>query len=129
MASTNVVTPKEYSNGLKVLTVSMTCASDSPDFSDVVLEERSKRLVQATIVPGATGPTDDSDLSLTDSITGVNLVATSGANAVDNATTNVIAPDNTSNIVVGGLTLSIANNAVNNASVTIYLVFTSRYLG
>jgi hypothetical protein len=123
MASTNVLTSREYSNGVKVVTAQMTCDAGSPAFTDVNLEERGKRLMQVTIKPGTPGPTDNSDISITDGITGVNLVATNGVDAVDNATTNVIAPDNTSNIIVGGLTVAIANNAVNAAVITVYLVF------
>ena len=127
MASTNVITSKEYNNGVKVLAISMTCGAGEATFTDVLIEERSKRLMQIVTVPGTPGPTDDSDISLTDGISGVNLVATNGANAVDNAATNVIAPDSTSNIIIGGLTLAIANNAVNAAVVTVYLVFANDY--
>lgn len=123
MASTNVFSSKEYSNGVKVVTVQMTCGAGEATFTDFALEERSKRLMQVTIKPGTPGPTDNSDIAITDGITGVNLVATNGTDAVDNAVTNVIAPDNTSNIVIGGLTVAISNNAVNAAVVTVYMVF------
>lgn len=127
MASTNVLTSREYSNGVKVLTVVMTCGAGEATFTDVNIEERGKRLMQIVTVPGTPGPTDNSDISLTDGISGVNLVATNGVDAVDNAATNVIAPDSTSNIVIGGLTLALANNAVNAAVVTVVLVFANDY--
>jgi len=124
MASVNTISSKEYQNGVKIVSVSMVCASGSAAFTEVLLEERGKRLHSIDIVPDlVTGPTDDSDLLLTDNISGVNLIATNGVDAVDNATTNNILPDTVANIIKGSLTLAISNNAVVTAAVTIYLTF------
>jgi hypothetical protein len=127
MASVNVITPREYSNEVKILKVVLTCNAGEATFSDVNIEERSKRLMKVVTVPGTPGPTDNSDISLTDSLSGVNLLATNGVDKVDNTATNEIAPDSTSNIVIGGLTLAITGNAVNAAVVTVYLVFANDY--
>ena len=126
MASTNQITTKEFRNGVKIHTCTMTCAAGSAEFSDVNFSEQGKRLlgVVITTTGGATGPTDNSDLSITDGVSGVNLIATNGTDAVDNDAITQIAPDSATNLIFGPLVMSISNNAVNGARCTIDVMFT-----
>ena len=74
--------------------------------------------------PGSTGPTDNCDLTITDSLSERNLVASNGANSVDNATVNYVAPD-TDAYIVGYLTVvpdASTENAVNEAETTVTLI-------
>ena len=79
-----------------------------------------------TIIPGTTGPTDNSDLQIKDSV-GRTIISASGngANVIDNATiTSVIYGDgptagSTNHYPKGShyaWTITVTNNAVNNSS-------------
>jgi hypothetical protein len=70
--------------------------------------------------PGATGPTDDSDFVL-NSANGTDLLGGNGANAIDNATKNLVYPPVSPMVIGPTLTLVISNNAVNSATVYIKL--------
>ena len=123
--ASTVRTSRQYSTGIKVVTIVFTAATGAAAFtSDVMTGEVGKELINVSTKFGSTGPTDDSDLSIVDSNSGRDLVATNGPNSVDNAVVNYVAPE-TNSIVTGKLTIAIANNAVNNASVTVILVFKS----
>ena len=120
------ITSKEYSTGIKRVTIVFTAATAAALFTSAVLSgEVGKELINVSTKFGSTGPTDDSDLSIVDALSGRDLVATNGPNSVDNAVVNYVAPE-TNAICVGALTVAIANNAVNNASCTVILVFRSR---
>lgn len=125
MASVNTITAKEYRNGVKVITAHMKCGAGDPAFTDVNLEERGKRLQKIFTIPGTPGPTADSDISLTDQTTTLDLIATNGTDAVDTSTVNEINPDSATNVVVGRLVSAIANNAVNAAELTVVYVFSN----
>lgn len=82
-------------------------------------------------VPGSTGPTDNSDLAITDS-SGATILSASGngANVIDNATvTSVIygdgpTPGSTNHYPKGNgftWTIAVTNNAVNNSSFTLWM--------
>jgi hypothetical protein len=79
------------------------------------------------VSPGATGPTDDSDLTIKKN--GVDILGGNGANIVDNAVDGYCVPKGTNSdspfpvLVDHPLTVGIANNAVNSAVVTITMVF------
>ena len=118
---------KFYSTGIKVVTVNMVCATGAAAFTSAVITEHGKELINVSTKPGSTGPTDDSDLTITDGATGRNLVAANGGDSVDNAVSNYVAPE-TNSIAVGDLTVAVANNSVNNAETTIYMVFKSKNL-
>jgi hypothetical protein len=123
-----VKTSKEYSTGIKVVTCVFTADDTSNLFASAVLGgERGKELINVSTKAGGTGPTADSDLTITDSISGRNLVATNGADSVDNSGSNYVAPELNS-IAIGDLTVAITGNAVASAVTTVYLVFKSKNL-
>ena len=122
------VSKVEYSSGIKVVTINMVCATGAAAFTSAVIDgEYGKELVNVSTKAGSTGPTADSDLSITDGVTGRDLVATAGPDSVDNSGSNYVAPE-TSSVCVGDLTVAIANNSVNNAECTVFLVFKSKDL-
>ncbi len=85
---------------------------------------RGMFLSEVKTIPGATGPTDDTDFTITDEY-GIDLLTTRGTNAIDNATKNWIASGGSSNypmpLITGNITLTITNNSVNSAVVTVVL--------
>jgi hypothetical protein len=106
----------------------MVCATAASTFTSAVLDgEQGKQLVNVVTKAGSTGPTADSDLSITDGTTGRNLVSGNGTDSVDNSGSNSVAPDADA-IVVGQLTVAVTGNSVNNAETTIYLSFKSKNL-
>ena len=126
--ATTVITSKEYSTGIKRITIVFTAATGAAAFTNAVLGgELGKQLINVSTRPGGTGPTDDSDLAISDALSGRDLVSGNGTDSVDNAVVNYVAPE-TDAICVGALTVAITNNAVNNASVTVVLVFKSKNL-
>jgi hypothetical protein len=131
MAGTKVITGKEYSSGIKVVTIVFTADADDASFVTASLGgERGKELVNVFVKAGSTGPTDNCDLSIVDGTTSRDLVATNGPNSVDNSGTNYVAPE-TASFVVGDLTVDpdlSDENAVNSAEVTVYAVFKSKNL-
>ena len=130
--SSTTITSKEYSSGIKIV----TCVFVADETVATTLTactlgaERGKELVNVfTKGVAATGFTDNCDLSITDSITGRNLVATNGANSVDNNATNYVVPE-TESIVIGELVVdpdAADENAVTDGICTVYLVFKSRF--
>lgn len=83
---------------------------------------RGLKIYSIVTVPGTTGPTDDSDLTITDRY-GIDMLAGAGANIIDNATSNrvVANPDTAAVIITGNLTVNITNNIVDSAVTTIVL--------
>ncbi|OGP87144.1 MAG: hypothetical protein A2031_08030 [Deltaproteobacteria bacterium RBG_19FT_COMBO_43_11] len=83
---------------------------------------RGLKLYSIVTVPGTTGPTDNSDLTITDRY-GIDTLAAAGANIVDNATSNrvVANPDTAAVIITGNLTVNITGNIVDSAVTTIIL--------
>ena len=70
--------------------------------------------------PGATGPTDNTDFVL-NTENGTDMLGGNGANAIDNATNNLVYPPVSPMPIGPVLTLAITNNAVNSAVVVIKL--------
>jgi hypothetical protein len=127
--SSAVITSKEYSSGIKIVTIVFTAddtvAATIP--TAALGAERGKELV-GVFANGGT-MTTNLDLSIVDSVTSRNLVATNGANAVDQGVATEITPE-TNSIVVGGLTVDIDvadENAVVDAVGTVWLVFKSKF--
>ena len=127
--SSAVITSKEYSSGIKVVTIVFTAddtvATTIP--TAALGAERGKELVNVFTNGGTM--TTNLNLSITDGTTGRNLVATNGADSVDQGVANYVAPE-TESIVVGALTVDIDagdENAVLEGVGTVYLVFKSRW--
>lgn len=119
---------KEVSNGVKIVTIDFVADDADGSFDNITLPtDHGKQIHSIVTTPGGTGPTDNSDLSITDGVTTVNLVATNGVDAVDNATVNNIRPDTEDHIITGPLTVAIANNSVNSAEVAVTIVFVTKF--
>ena len=93
-----------------------TVINDLVDF-----DLRGLKLYSIATIPGTTGPTDNSDLTITDRY-GVDILAGAGANLVDNATKNrTVIGIASAVIITGDITLDIINNAVDSAATTVVL--------
>ena len=83
-------------------------------------------LTKFAVIPGATGPTDSSDLYVYDAL-GIDLLAGQGVDKIMNATKTqgvpsidgVLAPQP----VVDAISIAVSNNSVNGATFDIYLYF------
>ena len=127
--SSAVITSKEYSSGVKVVTIVFTAddavAATIP--TAAIGAERGKELV-GVFANGGT-MTTALDLSIVDGTTSRNLVATNGANGVSQGAASEITPE-TNSIVIGALTVDIDasdENAVLSGVGTIWLVFKSKF--
>lgn len=121
-----------YGNSVQVV----TCTFDTTPGTAVatipytVMRYLDDRFCQIDIVPGTTGPTDNSDLQIVDS-RGVTLISASGSglNVIDNATSTygILATNSaggTSYIHAHAAwqwTVTVTNNAVNNSSFILYI--------
>ena len=124
-AGTMVETIEHYEliSGLhESITLKLVCTADGSatfDDQDISYDLKGYYIYEVVIVPGGTGPTDDSDLSLKDS-NDVDLLIGKGANQVDNATNSHFQPTFYP-LVDSVVTVDVDNNSVNSASWTIYL--------
>ncbi len=126
MAGTVVVTHEKTGNVRKV---TATCIADAAaaTYPDTVLPAFAGQLLHLETNPGATGPTDNYDITIEDQ-NAIDVLQGVGAN-------RDITNSERANIVYSGgidhpyvamsdvLTLKIANNAVNSAAVVIELVY------
>lgn len=131
---TQADTVRENSNmGVVVL----TCTADASDgtypttilSAEKIGEMRGWYLKHVFIDPGATGPTANSDITIT--MLGADLLQARGTDLIENATTTssyfgighgtakVAAPVP----YISPITVTISNNSVNSAVIVIYLVF------
>lgn len=94
------------------------------DLANVVdYDLRGLRLYSCATIPGTTGPTDNSDITLTDRY-GIDILAGAGANIVDNATSNRVVIGCTSAVIItGDITVNITGNLVDSALTTVILEF------
>jgi hypothetical protein len=83
---------------------------------------RGLKLYSIVTVPGATGPLDNSGLTITDRY-GADILAGAGANIIDNTAINrvVMNPDTAAVIITGDLTVNITNNTTDSAVCSIIL--------
>jgi hypothetical protein len=131
MAGSVDISSKEYSSGIKIVTCEFTADASTAVFPTANLgAERGKELVNVfTSADDTTPPTANCDLSITDSITSRDLVATNGPDSVDASGVNYVVPE-TASIVIGNLVVNpdaSSENIVNSAITTIYLVFKSKF--
>jgi len=119
----------------KIAEVVLTCTADAGDSSypATVLNTlagladfdiRGLKLHSLKTIPGTPGPTDDSDITVTDKY-GVDLLGGKGADIIDNAAKNwVVFGYSTYTIeplITGNITVTITNNAVNGAVTTVVI--------
>lgn len=122
------VVATQYALGA-VRRVEFACAADAADatFPDTVIPKLEGRLVELITNPGAVGPTDNYDITLEDA-DGADRLQGGGLNR-DITLTEQVAAVFTGTALhpwVDGdevLTLKIANNAVNAATVKVVLVY------
>lgn len=122
-------------NGKKSCKIVLTCTADAAaaTYPATVINSitniadydlRGMFLSEVKTIPGTTGPTDNTDFTITDEY-GIDILTARGSNAIDNATSNWITSGGSSNypmpLITGNLTLTISGNAVNSAVVTIVL--------
>jgi hypothetical protein len=110
--------------------VVFTCTADAADGSfpaTAITRKVEGRLIQLITDPGTTAPTDNYDITLVDG-NGLDVLQGVGANR-DTANTEsaaIVFSSTSINPVVDEsdtLTLTIANNSVNSATITITLVY------
>ena len=129
LGAVGTVSQTHYAVG-NIRKVVFTCTADASDGSYPATAMTAKiegRLIQLITDPGSTAPTDNYDITLVDG-NGLDVLQGVGANR-DTATTEAAA------IVFSGtsvhpvvdesdtLTLTITNNAVNSATITVTLVY------
>jgi hypothetical protein len=117
----------------------LTCKGDASNgsFPQVVINDlacvsglydlRGLKLYSVKSYPGTIPPTDESDLEILDKY-GIDLLGGKGLNLID-ATSKTWVPVGPSSfalpaLITGDITVSITNNSVNKADVTIALEFT-----
>ena len=134
-AADSVTGPTKIHNDMYIVTMSLTASGGTfgslainNDNADAMTLLTGYWLSHVKVIPGTTGPTDDSDLTLT--FNGMDILGGNGANIVDNATNGYCVPfgSNTdAQYPMSGsddvLTVNITNNLVATASVTVILVF------
>lgn len=134
-AADSVTGPTKIHNDMYLVSLSLTASGGT--FSSIAINNDNANaltlltgywLSHVKVIPGSTGPTDDSDLTIT--VNGVDILGGNGANIVDNATNGYCVPfgSNTdAQYPMSGsddvLTVNISNNLVATASVTVLLVF------
>ena len=120
----------------RLVILTLTCLADSVNgsfpaainISDMTAlaayDLRGLKLYSVATIPGAVGPTDNSDMTLLDRY-GIDILAGTGSNIIDNTALNRVVIGGASAVLVtGDLTITITGNSVNSAAFTIVLELT-----
>lgn len=111
----------DSSNGSFPATVLNPLAQDSDGTS---FDIRGLQLYSMKVIPGSTGPTADSDVTITDEY-GVDLMGGKGTDLLKNSAKSwaLFGPSgySVSALITGNITITITNNSVNSAVITIVL--------
>ena len=96
------------------------------DANGNLFDIRGLKLYSVKAYPGATAPTDATDLTITDEY-GIDLLGTKGTNVI-NATSKTWTPVGPENyalpaLITGNITVNITNNLVDSAITTLVLEF------
>jgi hypothetical protein len=95
-ASTLVCTQDEvFFSGELGKKITCVATADGTSYSTLAIDKSAvgMYLYLVSVSPGATAPTDNSDLTiLQGSASGIDILGASGANTIDNATTNTFRP-------------------------------------
>jgi len=116
------------SKGYLFVTVSCQAGAAAATFDNMTLPGvKGMLLYQVEYQNGATGPTDDSDLTLL-TANSTDLLGGNGVDFIDNAASAYIIPETTGSdphypMATGALTQVIANNSVNAANFTLKYTF------
>lgn len=96
------------------------------DANGNLFDIRGLKLYSVKAYPGATAPTDATDLTITDEY-GIDLLGTKGANVIDatSKTWTPVGPENYAlpALITGNITVNITNNLVDSAITTLVLEF------
>jgi hypothetical protein len=123
-AGTCVFTQSGSKSGSEHMWRQYTCTADAADGSVdayTVIGFHDFYIYSVETWPGATAPTDASDFTLLDAITGEDLMGGNGTDAIDATTPITVLPRSAAmslnfyHMVKGNLTLTITNNVVNSA--------------
>lgn len=123
---TRIQTPQDRP---KLVVIRLTCTADAAAhtypatiINDLVdFDIRGLRIYSIATIPGTTGPTDDTDLTITDE-DDLDILAGVGADLVDNAVKHRTVIGLTSSVLItGDITINLTNNAVDGAVTTIVL--------
>lgn len=108
--------------------VDIVCTADTDNSFDTLVTTGNYcgYFYAFSVIPGSTGPTDNSDLDIYHTVAGAasssEMLGAQGDNVIDNATDNFVTL--TSEVAVcGPLGIDMENNAVNSASFTLRLYF------
>lgn len=122
-ASTTVSSIKEYSTGVKIIKLAILADAADGSVNAITVNGCDGRRVRAIVLTnGSTGLTAGSDLTMVDTISNVDYLATNGLNIGGNSSVFYMTPDTVDPITIGNLTLDVVNNLVNSATATIHLV-------
>lgn len=117
-------TPQHPCGDLWYIDIVCTAHTDASFTDQVTTDSYCGYLYAFSVDPGATGPTDNSDLEVFQTMAGaattVDTLATQGANTIDNTANNFVLLTAEA-AVCGPLAIDMDNNAVNSASFTLRL--------
>ena len=112
---------------LAVIKLLCTAAADDNSYPAKIINNlvdfdiRGLRLYSIATIPGDIGPTNDSDITITDKYD-IDILADAGFNLIDNATKNRIVIGPTSSVIItGDITINITANEVPSAVTTVVL--------
>jgi len=112
---------------LAVIELLCTAAADDSSYPAKIINNlvdfdiRGLRLYSIATIPGDIGPTNDSDITITDKYD-IDILADAGFNLIGNATKNRIVIGLTSSVIItGDITVNITANAVPSAVTTVIL--------
>jgi hypothetical protein len=127
------ITTQQGRPPLVVVTLTCTAAADDNSYPATVINHltdiaaydlRGLKLYSVATIPGGTGPTDNSDMTLTDRY-GIDIMAGAGTNLVDNSAKNRSVIGIASAVIItGDITLNLTGNSVASAVTTVVLEMT-----
>lgn len=119
-------TPRQVGGDQWYVDIVFTCDTDNSFDTLVTTNSYVGYLYAVSVVPGTTGPTDNTDLDIYHTVSGAastaEMLSTDGDNIVDNTASNFVTLSSEV-AVYGPLGIDVENNAVNSATGTIRLFF------
>jgi hypothetical protein len=115
----------EWSNGVKILKVAFTAHTDNSNATATLTGCAGKKLKGCVMVNGSTGQGNAADLDVTDTLSGINLTATTGDNKLTaNSVTAFVALDTAvvGWICLGDLTVTISGNTIASGTCDVYII-------
>lgn len=127
-ASTNTVTVVNISDTFKRLDINFQAQAGDPELTaETTNLLAGRQIVSVVTTGGTTGPTADSDLEIKDVFSQHLFIdsTSNGANVVgsNDAVNHVLLETGSLGYVYGGITVTITNNAVNQAETTVSIFY------